>query len=86
VLIEVGDYIVKHGCIKGALARMMASDIMSEEELRRTNVFCHHYLSDTYTFASRALKTVFAVRIFRNASSSHNVIVYSGSCHCSSRS
>jgi hypothetical protein len=61
VLIEVGDHIVKHGCIKGALARMMVSDIMSEEELQRTNVFCHHYLSDTYTFASRALKTVFAV-------------------------
>jgi hypothetical protein len=39
VLIKVGDYIVKHGCIKGALARMMVSDILSEEELQRINGF-----------------------------------------------
>jgi hypothetical protein len=62
VLIKVGDHIVKHGFIKGALARLMVSDAMSEEEMRKTDIFFYHHFDDTYTFATRALKTVFAVK------------------------
>lgn len=43
---------------RGLLTRKLLGT-MGEEELRRTNVFAYHHSSDSYSFATRALKTVY---------------------------
>lgn len=59
---QIGDYIEKHGKIDRGLALTMLLGTMGEEELRRTNVFAYHYSNNSYSFSTRALKTVYQER------------------------
>ncbi len=62
VMKDIGDYIVKHGKIDRGLVKSMIGGTMGEEELRRANVFAYHYSTNSYSFSTRALKTVYKVR------------------------
>jgi hypothetical protein len=58
---EIGNYILKNGNIDRISLKTMILGTMGEEELRRTNVFAYHHSTDSYSFATRALKTVYKV-------------------------
>ena len=61
VMKDIGNHIVKNGNIHRGLLTRKLLGTMGEEELRRTNIFAYHHSSDSYTFATRALKTVYQV-------------------------
>lgn len=58
---EIGSYILNNGNIDRQSLRTMILGTMGEDELRRTNVFAYHHSTDSYSFATRALKTVYKV-------------------------
>ena len=64
VMVDIGNDIVKYGKISRSLVHTKIRGIMTEGELRRTKIFAYHHSSSSYTFSSRALKTVFEVSIY----------------------
>ncbi len=60
VMKDIGNHIVKYGKIDYGLTSKLLGT-MSEMELRRTNVFAYDDSTNSYTFATRALKTVYQV-------------------------
>jgi hypothetical protein len=61
VLKDIGNYIMKNGKISRRLLIVKLKGIINEEELRRTNIFAYHHSTNCYSFATRALKTVYQV-------------------------
>ncbi len=61
VMKDIGNHIVKNGNIDRGLLTRKLLGTTGEEELRRTNVFAYHHSSDSYSFATPALKTVYQV-------------------------
>lgn len=61
VMKDIGNHIVKNGNIDRGLLMRKILVTMGEEELRRTNIFAYHHLTNSYSFATRALKTVYQV-------------------------
>jgi hypothetical protein len=56
---KIGNHIVKHGKIERGLVTRMLLGTMGEEEFRRTNVFAYHHSDASYSFSTKALKTVY---------------------------
>jgi SMC interacting uncharacterized protein involved in chromosome segregation len=72
VMKDIVNYIVKHGNMDLDVVVSKIGGIMTEEELKRTNVFVYHPSTLSYTFATRALKTVYQV--------SKNLLISTVSC------
>lgn len=63
VLKDIGNHIiVNNGTIDRGLVISKIGGTMGEEELKRTNVFAYHDSNNSYSFATRALNTVYKVR------------------------
>ena len=56
---SIANHIMNNGGIGRGLLRRKLSYTMTEEEFRRTNVFAYHDSTNSYSFATRALKTVY---------------------------
>lgn len=61
VMKDIGNHIVKNANIDRGLLTRKLLGTMGEEELRRTNIFAYHDSTNSYSFATRALKTVYQV-------------------------
>jgi hypothetical protein len=61
VMKDIGNHIVKNANIDRGLLTRKLLGTMGEEELRRTNIFAYHHSTNSYSFATRALKTVYQV-------------------------
>jgi hypothetical protein len=62
VLKDIGNHVVKNGKIDRRLLIIKLSGRMKEEELRRMNIFAYHHSTNSYSFATPALKTVYQVQ------------------------
>jgi hypothetical protein len=68
VMKSIGNCILKNGSIDRGLVISKIAGTMSEEELRSTKIFAYHYSTNSYSFATKAFKTVYQVSDFYSLS------------------